>query len=146
MSQRGLEALLRPKSIAVIGASVKPGRAGYFMMRNLLAEQQGWAQVGLWQGVTSISDAYLQFITATFSVWLLPTLARLDNSPKTPHSSCPYGQKCSFHCVLPIPGRRREASPSLDLLEPNCPPCSPIMVSEGRSDQSGQASSGSFGD
>ncbi|MGK3115146.1 bifunctional acetate--CoA ligase family protein/GNAT family N-acetyltransferase [Candidatus Pantoea formicae] len=37
MSQRGLEALLRPKSIAVIGASVTPGRAGYFMMRNLLA-------------------------------------------------------------------------------------------------------------
>jgi antigen flippase len=30
------------------------------MMRNLLAQQQGWAQVGLWQGVTSISDAYLQ--------------------------------------------------------------------------------------
>lgn len=37
MSQRGLEALLRPKSIAVIGASSRPGRAGYFMMRNLLA-------------------------------------------------------------------------------------------------------------
>ena len=37
MSQRGLEALLRPKSIAVIGASVKPGRAGYLLMRNLLA-------------------------------------------------------------------------------------------------------------
>lgn len=36
MSQRGLEALLRPKSIAVIGASVKPQRAGYLMMRNLL--------------------------------------------------------------------------------------------------------------
>ncbi|MFY0405278.1 GNAT family N-acetyltransferase [Pantoea dispersa] len=37
MSQRGLEALLRPKSIAVLGASIKPGRAGYLMMRNLLA-------------------------------------------------------------------------------------------------------------
>ncbi|MDX6039609.1 bifunctional acetate--CoA ligase family protein/GNAT family N-acetyltransferase [Scandinavium lactucae] len=37
MSQRGLEALLRPKSIAVIGASMKPQRAGYLMMRNLLA-------------------------------------------------------------------------------------------------------------
>ena len=37
MSQRGLEALLRPKSIAVIGASMKPSRAGYLMMRNLLA-------------------------------------------------------------------------------------------------------------
>ena len=54
----------------------------WVMMRNLLAEQQGWAQVGLWQGVTSISDAYLQFITATFSVWLLPTLARLESKPQ----------------------------------------------------------------
>ncbi|TKI05287.1 bifunctional acetate--CoA ligase family protein/GNAT family N-acetyltransferase [Martelella alba] len=37
MSQKGLEALLRPKSIAVLGASDTPGRAGYLMMRNLLA-------------------------------------------------------------------------------------------------------------
>lgn len=37
MSQRGLEALLRPESIAVIGASMKPDRAGFLMMRNLLA-------------------------------------------------------------------------------------------------------------
>lgn len=37
MSQRGLEALLRPASIAVIGASMKPGRAGFLMMQNLLA-------------------------------------------------------------------------------------------------------------
>lgn len=37
MSQRGLEALLRPKSIAVLGASDTPGRAGYLMMRNLLS-------------------------------------------------------------------------------------------------------------
>ncbi|MGB3254366.1 bifunctional acetate--CoA ligase family protein/GNAT family N-acetyltransferase [Buttiauxella gaviniae] len=37
MSQRGLEALLRPKSIAVVGASAKTDRAGYLMMRNLLA-------------------------------------------------------------------------------------------------------------
>ncbi|MCL2896031.1 bifunctional acetate--CoA ligase family protein/GNAT family N-acetyltransferase [Brenneria tiliae] len=36
MSQRGLEALLRPKSIAVLGASEKAGRAGFLMMRNLL--------------------------------------------------------------------------------------------------------------
>ena len=37
MSQRGLEALLRPKSIAVIGASEKVGRAGTTMMKNLLS-------------------------------------------------------------------------------------------------------------
>lgn len=51
----------------------------WIMMRNLLAEHSGWEQVGLWQGVTSISDAYLQFITASFSVYLLPTLSRLSN-------------------------------------------------------------------
>lgn len=37
MSQNGLEALLRPKSIAVLGASGNPGRAGFLMMRNLLS-------------------------------------------------------------------------------------------------------------
>ncbi|AIR60235.1 O-antigen translocase [Cedecea neteri] len=49
----------------------------YVMMRNLLAEHYSWDEVGIWQGVSSISDAYLQFITASFSVYLLPTLARL---------------------------------------------------------------------
>ena len=50
----------------------------YVMMRNLLAARYGWDAVGIWQGVSSISDAYLQFITASFSVWLLPTLSRLE--------------------------------------------------------------------
>ncbi|MTH47578.1 lipid III flippase WzxE [Intestinirhabdus alba] len=49
----------------------------YVMMRNLLAERYGWDDVGIWQGVSSISDAWLQFITASFSVYLLPTLSRL---------------------------------------------------------------------
>ncbi|CFQ42761.1 lipid III flippase WzxE [Yersinia bercovieri] len=49
----------------------------YVMMRNLLADQYGWDAVGIWQGVSSISDAYLQFITASFTVYLLPTLSRL---------------------------------------------------------------------
>ncbi|MEI2267660.1 lipid III flippase WzxE [Erwinia sp. CGal63] len=51
----------------------------WVMMRNLLAAHNGWEQVGLWQGVTSISDAYLQFITASFSVYLLPTLSKLTD-------------------------------------------------------------------
>ncbi len=49
----------------------------YVMMRNLLARQYSWDDVGIWQGVSSISDAYLQFITASFTVYLLPTLSRL---------------------------------------------------------------------
>lgn len=49
----------------------------YVMMRNLMAAHYSWDEVGIWQAVSTISDAYLQFITATFSVWLLPTLSRL---------------------------------------------------------------------
>lgn len=49
----------------------------YVMMRNLLASHYSWDDVGIWQGVSSISDAYLQFITASFTVYLLPTLSRL---------------------------------------------------------------------
>ncbi len=49
----------------------------YVMMRNLMAAHYSWDEVGIWQGVSSISDAYLQFITASFSVYLLPTLSRL---------------------------------------------------------------------
>ncbi|HEY0210702.1 lipid III flippase WzxE [Acerihabitans sp.] len=51
----------------------------YIMMRNLLAQRYSWNEVGLWQGVSSISDAYLQFITASFTVYLLPTLSRLSD-------------------------------------------------------------------
>ncbi|RAW92704.1 lipid III flippase WzxE [Photorhabdus laumondii] len=50
----------------------------YIMMRNLLAAHYSWRDVGIWQGVSSISDAYLQFITASFTVYLLPTLSRLQ--------------------------------------------------------------------
>ncbi len=50
----------------------------YIMMRNLLAAHYSWHDVGIWQGVSSISDAYLQFITASFTVYLLPTLSRLQ--------------------------------------------------------------------
>ncbi|UXY10793.1 lipid III flippase WzxE [Kosakonia sp. ML.JS2a] len=49
----------------------------YVMMRNQLAAHYSWDDVGIWQGVSSISDAYLQFITASFTVYLLPTLSRL---------------------------------------------------------------------
>ncbi|BES83064.1 translocase [Pectobacterium araliae] len=51
----------------------------YIMMRNLLAAHYSWNEVGIWQGVSSISDAYLQFITASFTVYLLPTLSRLTD-------------------------------------------------------------------
>lgn len=60
----------------------------YVMMRNLLAAHYGWDEVGIWQGVSSISDAYLQFITASFTVYLLPTLSRLTDKGAISRRSC----------------------------------------------------------
>jgi antigen flippase len=61
--------------MALITSATLP--VAYVMMRNLLAAHYSWDEVGIWQGVSSISDAYLQFITASFTVYLLPTLSRL---------------------------------------------------------------------
>ncbi len=70
MSQRGLEALLRPKSIAVIGASMKPQRAGFLMMRNLLA--------GGFNGpVMPVTPTW----KAVLGVLAWPTIASLPFSP-----------------------------------------------------------------
>ncbi|MFT4464457.1 MAG: lipid III flippase WzxE [Sodalis sp. (in: enterobacteria)] len=74
----GYAALLAKFTVmALITAVTLP--VAYVMMRNLLARTEGWAAVGIWQGVSSISDAYLQFITASFTVYLLPTLSRLKD-------------------------------------------------------------------
>lgn len=50
----------------------------YVLIRNQLSAYYSLSEVGLWQGVSKISDAYLQFITAAFSVYLLPTFAKLQ--------------------------------------------------------------------
>lgn len=52
---------------------------GYVLLRDLLMQHRDLSAVGLWQGGAKISDAYLQFITAIFSVYLLPTLAKLHH-------------------------------------------------------------------
>ena len=70
MSQRGLEALLRPKSIAVIGASMKPQRAGFLMMQNLLAG-------GFAGPVLPVTPAW----KAVLGVLAWPTVASLPFSP-----------------------------------------------------------------
>jgi len=70
MSQSGLEALLRPKSIAVLGASDKPGRAGNLMMRNLLR--------GSFNGpVLPVTPTY----TAVCGVLAYPNVASLPIRP-----------------------------------------------------------------
>ncbi|SLM64997.1 MULTISPECIES: lipid III flippase WzxE [Dickeya] len=49
--------------------------AAYLLMRNQLAALDGWHAVGMWQGASLLSDAWLSLITASFSVYLLPALS-----------------------------------------------------------------------
>lgn len=70
MSQRGLDALLRPKSIAVIGASEKPERAGSVIIKNLLSS--GFA--GPILPVTPNKNAVMGILT-------YPTIDKLPFSP-----------------------------------------------------------------
>ncbi|RNM25069.1 lipid III flippase WzxE [Dickeya undicola] len=75
--------LTRFSLMTLITAATLP--VGYVMMRNQLATHYTWQDVGVWQGVTTLSDAWLQFITASFSVYLLPALARLQDKRAVRH-------------------------------------------------------------
>lgn len=44
-------------------------------VRDHLAAQFGWDQVGYWQAVSKVSDAYLLFITTAINIYYLPKLA-----------------------------------------------------------------------
>lgn len=70
MSQRGLDALLRPKSIAVIGASEKPERAGSVIIKNLLSS----GFTGPILPVTPNKNAVMGILT-------YPTIDKLPFSP-----------------------------------------------------------------
>ncbi|SES80597.1 lipid III flippase WzxE [Thorsellia anophelis] len=50
------------------------------LIQQTFIKDKAMYQVGLWQSVSMISDAYLQFITAAFSVYLLPTFSRIKDS------------------------------------------------------------------
>lgn len=47
------------------------------LVRDHLALQFGWEQVGYWQAVSRVSDAYLLFFTTAINVYYLPKLASL---------------------------------------------------------------------
>ena len=48
------------------------------VVRNILAERFSWEQVGYWQAVTKVSEAYLLFITMAISVYYLPKLSAVS--------------------------------------------------------------------
>lgn len=93
----------------------------YIMMRNLLAAHYSWDEVGIWQGVSSISDAYLQFITASFTVYLLPTLSRL-----TDKAALTQEIVRSLKFVLPVVAGVSVACGCCEILLSGC--CSPASL------------------
>jgi len=50
-------------------------------VRDQLAGHFGWEQVGYWQAVSKVSDAYLLFITTAINIYYLPKLASIDDRP-----------------------------------------------------------------
>lgn len=46
-------------------------------VRDYLAVQFGWEQVGYWQAVSKVSDAYLLFLTTAINIYYLPKLASI---------------------------------------------------------------------
>ncbi len=46
-------------------------------VRNILADKFSWEQVGYWQAVSKVSEAYLLFITMAITVYYLPKLSAI---------------------------------------------------------------------
>lgn len=76
---RGISLKLLKYSLMVLATTVTLPVA-YIIMRDWLIHDYSVSEVGLWQGVSKISDAYLQFLTTGFAVYLLPTFAKLEGS------------------------------------------------------------------
>lgn len=47
--------------------------------RNILADKFSWEQVGYWQAVSKVSEAYLLFITMAITVYYLPKLSAITD-------------------------------------------------------------------
>lgn len=62
---------------AMLLVSVFTMQMSQIVIRNMIASQTTWVEVGYWQAVTRISDAYLQFVTVVLANYYLPRLSAL---------------------------------------------------------------------
>lgn len=65
--------LLSFSVLALIGSTSVP--VAQILMRDSMAQQFGWEQVGLWQGVIKLSDVYMQFVGVILINYVLPRYA-----------------------------------------------------------------------
>ena len=66
-------------------------------VRDHLALQFGWKQVGYWQATSKVSEAYLLFITAAINIYYLPKLASIHERP-----SLALELRNAYHYILPV--------------------------------------------
>jgi PST family polysaccharide transporter len=55
------------------------------IIRNYIGNNLSWEEAGYWQGVYTISEVYLMFITSSLSVYYLPRLAELSSATELKH-------------------------------------------------------------
>jgi len=53
------------------------------VIRQIIESEAGWHEVGYWQAVVKVSDAYLQFVTVILANYYLPRLAENSGAEKT---------------------------------------------------------------
>lgn len=63
--------------LALVGSTSVP--IAQILMRDGLARQFGWDQVGMWQGVIKLSDVYMQFVGVVLMNYVLPRYASASN-------------------------------------------------------------------
>lgn len=66
-------------------------------IRNHLAARFSWEQVGYWQAVSKVSEAYLLFITMAISVYYLPRLSSI-----TERATFEAELKTAYRHILPV--------------------------------------------
>lgn len=72
-----LKKLLKFSIMAIISALVMP--LIQMIIRSYVATHSSWVEVGYWQGVVKISDAYLMIITIIISTYALPKYSRIND-------------------------------------------------------------------
>lgn len=72
-----LKKLSRYSLMTLTSALLSP--AVQLIVRNMLADKFSWEQVGYWQAVSKVSEAYLLFITMAISVYYLPKLSAITD-------------------------------------------------------------------
>jgi PST family polysaccharide transporter len=74
---REMNGRLAAFSLMTISSALLPPLVN-IVVRDHLALQFGWQQVGNWQAVSKVSDAYLLFLTAAINIYYLPKLASIS--------------------------------------------------------------------